>query len=192
MFFFNRVVETVINYAYTGQITIDESNAYTIILAASFFSLGNVMEALDTTLLKSIFTPKNILSIRHIALTSNCPQLLKKSNIFIEQYFLEVAKTESFLDLSVEDINDLLSNDKLNVSSEQQVLEALMLWITHDIEDRKSYLPRLITRIRLRLISPEFLINFVMEEELMRTSLDCRYNQFFVILYTNFEFRLIP
>ena len=188
IFYFNRVVETVINYAYSGQIIIDESNIVTIIQAVSFFCLNNVMETLDITLLESIFTPENILSIRHVALLLICPELLKKTNIFIEQYFVEIAKTKSFLDLSVKDITDLLSNSKLSVSSEQQVLEALMAWITHDIEGRKSHIPQLMSRIRLHLISPEFLVNFVMEEELMRTSLDYRYNTYTITVLNFLNF----
>ena len=179
-FILNRSVETVINYAYSGEIRVNGSNAVAIIHTASFFSLVNVIEALDTTLLQSIFTPNNILSIRHVALTLNCyEELLKKSNIFIQQYFLEVAKTKSFLELSVDDINDLLLNDQLNVSSEQQVLEALISWITHDIKVRKPHLPQLMSRIRLHLISPEYLVKFVIQEENTKTISDCRYNTFF-------------
>lgn len=57
--------------------------------------------------------------------------------------------------------------------SEEQVFEACMRWIKH-FEDRKQYLPELLSQVRLPLLSALYLTDRVATEELIRQSHQCR------------------
>ena len=51
----------------------------------------------------------------------NCQPLVKAADCYIEKHFEEVAQTEEFLSLNLDEIKDLLLRDKLRVDSEEQV-----------------------------------------------------------------------
>ncbi|CAG2183903.1 unnamed protein product, partial [Oppiella nova] len=49
-----------------------------------------------------------------------------------------------------------------------------MAWVKRDVDTRGSQLPHLLTCVRLPLLSPEFVADYVITEELIRTSHSCR------------------
>ena len=48
----------------------------------------------------------------------------------------------------------LLESDDVNVINEAEIFEAMLLWIKYDLT-RKSWLPKLFARIRLKHMSKE-------------------------------------
>ena len=53
-------------------------------------------------------------------------------------------KQEEFFELPLTHLIDIISSDLLNVSSEEQVYEAVMSWIKHDKDERRSHLLHLL------------------------------------------------
>lgn len=49
-----------------------------------------------------------------------------------------------------------------------------MLWVKHDVEKRQEHLARLMSAVRLPLLSMPYLMERVEKEELIRKSLECR------------------
>ena len=47
-------------------------------------------------------------------------------------------KQEEFFELPLTHLIDIISSDLLNVSSEEQVYEAVMSWIKHNMDERNS------------------------------------------------------
>lgn len=70
-------------------------------------------------------------------------------------------KHQEFLSLRPEQLSNLYKSDDLNVNSEENVFESLMLWIQHDIENRKQQLPSLLQWIKLPLLSSEVNIMYL-------------------------------
>ena len=60
------------------------------------------------------------------------------------------------------------------VSNEEIVYNAVFNWLNHDLENRREYLPELISHIRLPLLSPKFLTDVCDKEILIKNSFDCR------------------
>ena len=86
----------------------------------------------------------------------------------------------------------IISQDKLNVSSEEkvyqflrmfdcllfvfieQVYEAVMKWVDVDSNNRCSDLPLLLENVRLPFISQEYLSNHVQRNGLIQANLSCQ------------------
>lgn len=62
--------------------------------------------------------------------------------------------TQEFLILPPEEVAKLLASDDLNIQNEEIIYSALIMWINHDIANRKKYLAKLMSHIRLPLMSP--------------------------------------
>lgn len=142
-------------------------------VGAAFLSLHNVKDACAEFLITR-FHPQNVLGIRHFADSLSCTPLLEQSNKYIQQYFQEVAQSDEFLNLSQSDLKELVSRDELHVTSEQQVFEAVVKWVKHDLSKRRECLPELFSLVRLPLLTPECLVDYVAKEELIRSSHQCR------------------
>ncbi|KAL3205156.1 hypothetical protein MRX96_040877 [Rhipicephalus microplus] len=67
-------------------------------------------------------------------------------------------------------VEDLISSDELNVSSEELVYEATVAWIKHDLPEREKYVGKLLQHCRLPLMRREFLLSKVSEEPLVRSN----------------------
>lgn len=72
---------------------------------------------------------------------------------------MEVIGSQEFVLLPADEIAKLLASDDLNIPNEELMFQALMLWLRHDLPERKIELPHLLSLIKLPLISPQVFIN---------------------------------
>ncbi|KAK6037408.1 BTB And Kelch, partial [Cooperia oncophora] len=110
--------------------------------------------------LKKGLNSSNCLKIRAIADTYACPELLQ----FTEKYILhnfrvcflasisdlgrtlisfqDISNTGELNLLSVDQLTELISSDELNVRSEKQVYEVVLMWVKYDLPARKQFLSK--------------------------------------------------
>lgn len=55
-------------------------------------------------------------------------------------FALQVVESEEFLLLPVTQLIDIISNDELNVRSEEQVYSAVMSWVKYNVSERRQHL----------------------------------------------------
>ncbi|TPP62738.1 Ring canal kelch protein [Fasciola gigantica] len=168
-----EAVETLINFCYTSQITVEECNVQNLLPAACLLQLTEVQDVC-CEFLKRQLDPSNCLGIRAFADTHACRGLLRVADRFTQLNFLEVVESEEFLLLPVNQLVDILSLDELNVRSEEQVYRAAMRWVHHNLADRRRHLAYLMQHIRLPLLSPKFLVGTVGADLLVRSDERCR------------------
>lgn len=166
-------LESLINFAYSGKVNITASNVQSLLVAASFLQLLKVREACSEFLVKRLH-PSNVVGIRTFADTLGCPALVEATNKFIQMHFRQVCLSDEFLALPLKDAIEIFSWDQLFVVSEEQVFEAVMLWVLHDQESRAPLLPVVLSHVRLPLLSPQFLADRVAAEPLIRGCHRCR------------------
>ncbi len=53
-------------------------------------------------------------------------------------------ESEEFLLLPVVQLIDIISNDELNVRTEEQVYSAVMSWVRYNVSERRQHLPQVI------------------------------------------------
>ena len=58
-----------------------------------------------------------------------------------------------------------------------QVFEAVLRWIKHDSPVRVADLPELMVKVRLPLLTPQYLSDNVATEDIIKKSLQCRYSR---------------
>lgn len=166
-------LELLVDYSYKGEIVITEENVQVLLPAASLLQMSCVREACCKFLLRQLH-PSNCLGIRSFADTHACKDLYRKSHHFAIQNFEEVIQTEEFLMLPLQEVEDLIANDALNVSTEERVYLAALAWVKHDLEKRSQHVARLMQHVRLPLISREFLTTHVDDEPLVRDTPECK------------------
>lgn len=72
-----------------------------------------------------------------------------------------------------EELIDIIRRDELNVHNEENIFEACMRWIKWD-DTRIPMLPQVLSKVRLPLLTPQFLADRVATEDLVRSNHKCR------------------
>eukprot|EP00794_Sanderia_malayensis_P008156 gene8156-9028_t len=165
-------MEALLNYIYTGDIELRADNIRPIISAANYLLITNLKERC-VQFLKKMLTPANCLSIENTAEEYNCEWLRSTATNYIRENFLTIARTDEFKELPVEKLLELLSSDETHVENEEQIFEALMLWMKQDLTNRQQYFTELIGHVRFPLMSPYYLMDHVETEELVRSTPEC-------------------
>ncbi|XP_077283320.1 kelch-like protein 25 [Arctopsyche grandis] len=160
--FDDEVIDAVLKYLYTGEITIDDGRL------DKFKNLANLLKIKNVN---SVPVPRRVPEFHTIDL-SNCLQVLRSSpidatskksamNLAAENFGI-LHRTPDFLLLPASVLAELLKLDELNVPLEEDVFKAVKLWINHDFEGRKTHLSQLLGCVRLTLLPMQFLTTEVL------------------------------
>ncbi|XP_077295310.1 kelch-like protein diablo [Arctopsyche grandis] len=76
-------------------------------------------------------------------------ELLKKAMYLTLENFETPHKTQDFLNLLASDVIEILKSNYLIVPSEEDVFNAVKLWVNHDDANRKNYLAQLLRSVSL-------------------------------------------
>ncbi|NXW81929.1 KLH18 protein, partial [Alopecoenas beccarii] len=146
-------LEALINFAYNGHLAIDQQNVQSLLMGASFLQLQNIKDAC-CTFLRERASPC-------------CPETaaseIRGRSSSIRVSFFHRA-TGSSRNLRIKTPNLFLP----------QVFEAALAWIRFDRNQRESFLPELLSKIRLPLCRPQFLTDRVQQDDLVRCCHKCR------------------
>ncbi|XP_077294023.1 kelch-like protein 25 [Arctopsyche grandis] len=146
-----EVIEAILKYCYTGQISIDEKHV------EKLMELANRLEVKIPKQFKTVDL-SNCLEVLEI---SGDSKLIKRAMDLILENFEMLHKTQDFLNLAASSVTKILKSHDLLVSSEEGVFNSVKLWVNHDDANRKSELAQLMKSVRLSLLSTEFLVNEV-------------------------------
>lgn len=166
------ILDQIILYVYTGEILISTENVLCLLETASMLQYPKLFEACSTYLQDKL-TPDNCLSMIRLAKVLNCQSLNKKARAMALKCFPVVASSEDLKDLSPMELIDYLGDDEL-CGEEEQVFEALMVWIRHDLQARRGYIQELFKKVRLQYVHPTFLFHFIANDSLVQSSPTCR------------------
>lgn len=151
--------------------------------AACLLQLAEIQE-ICCEFLKRQLDPTNCLGIRAFADTHSCRDLLRIADKFTQHNFqevrsknpiiyltlfycifarfrniipcplIQVVESEEFVLLPVSQLIDIISNDELNVRSEEQVYSAVMSWVKYNVSERRQHLSQVFfTMVITRAIS---------------------------------------
>ncbi|XP_043918146.1 kelch-like protein 2 isoform X2 [Protopterus annectens] len=166
-------LKMLIDYVYTAEIQVTEENVQVLLPAAGLLQLQDVKKAC-CDFLESQLHSTNCLGIRAFADMHACTELLNRANTYAEQHFADVVLSDEFLNLGIEQVCSLIASDKLTISSEEKVFEAVIAWVNHDKDVRQEHMAHLMEHVRLPLLSREYLVQRVEEETLVKNSSACK------------------
>ena len=117
--------------------------------------------------LKGAIDDKTWLSIWQLADVFTLEELREEAKKYALQHFTEVSKKEEFLFLPFDLMKEILADEGICVvieslipsveEREKVVLEAVFKYIQHDVVNRKKYLPKLLSLVRLPTLSESYL-----------------------------------
>lgn len=179
-----ETLDLLVNYCYTGTLSINEENVEKILSTSCHFQMPNVIQACSNFLGKQLHV-SNAIGFTLFAEQQNCDDLYQLSLSFTAKNFMEIVqKSDEYLRLNVDQLSILLKNNELNVSSEEEVFKALLKWLQHDESKRKMHIQLLLPLVKLSQLTPVFIADYV---ESFCTTLETQ-----KILLDAFKWQLIP
>ena len=134
-----KTLNEIINYAYSGSIDLNVNNVQNIFSLASLLQIKDIVSAC-CDYMESQMDFQNSIDVYNFSKHHMCTYLINKSKEFINRNFTEIVKTNEFLELNDSSLlADLISNDDLDVPSEEFLLNTIVSWIEHDFSVRKAH-----------------------------------------------------
>ncbi|XP_031549937.1 kelch-like protein 17 [Actinia tenebrosa] len=167
-----KVMEHLLEYLYTGVVDLSVNNVSGLIMAANILLLPR-LKSMGCKFLSNSLNLENCINIFSFADRNDCVELKKVAQLYINKDFKSVCKTESFLKLSLKQIEEIVSNDDIVVDREEEVYEAILAWVKHEGKSRNSYFSCLFRHVRLASMSKYYLHTNIGSEELVKTNRQC-------------------
>lgn len=166
------VFSKILKYMYTGKIEMDVSNSQDIMRAQELLQLVG-FKANCLKFVTECINPKNCIWLHTLAKQYEYVEVAERAKAVMLRQLKEVMKTPEFLAMTEHELTEYLSDDQLEVQSENLVFSALKAWIQARFDERKGSFVNIVKCIRLPLCSGNFLYNVVRHEPLM-ADVDCQ------------------
>jgi len=156
-------VNRILDFCYESKIEISATNVEALLATATFLQVEEVREycceflELHTDVI-------NCLDIRRLARLFHCDGLVEATTKFLQYHFAEVAATDAFFLLDVEELAGIVSLSNLRVESETGVFESVMSWARADPDHRSPCLHLLLRHVRFPLMDAEYLETVACDE----------------------------
>ena len=160
------IMNEIIQFMYTGKAETDSSSAQELIMAADFLMLPS-LKLKASKFLEGTISVTNCLALESFARQFNCDLLKQASVSYKMENFPSVVKTDDFKSLDFERVQDLISRDEIVVSKEEEVYEAVIIWVKHEVASRECLLPELLKCVRASSMSKYSLKRIIDREDLV-------------------------
>ena len=168
-----KALEQLINFAYTAKVTLTTDTVQSLLYASSILQVETVAHAC-CEFMKTHLHPSNCIGIYTFAEQHGRTELMKRADQYIQDNFMAVVDSDEFLSMTFKHLESLVASTDLNVGNEEEVYQAVMKWIKHDINKRKQHLSKLISKVKLPLLPATYLMDKVATEDLLRRDMECR------------------
>ncbi|XP_075908406.1 kelch-like protein 24 isoform X1 [Petromyzon marinus] len=165
-------MEQLLQYMYTGRARITTDNVQYLFETASLFQI-HALRSACAKFLEEQLDPCNVLGLQRFADAHSLQSLHGKCAAFALQRFCEVVQHQEFLELPKDELVDYVSSDELVVDKEETVFEAVMRWVQHNAVERRSALRDVLDNVRLPLLQPDYFVQTVEGEEMVRSAPEC-------------------
>lgn len=136
------------------------------------------------------------MGIKSFAELHNCFNLKNATQEYIYEHFTQIVQnSDEFYNLKPKELEDLIKSNEIEVRqrnknlyydclnknlkfeqvpNEEVVYNCVFNWINFDKKNREQFLPKLMTYVRLSLLSPQFLTDVCDKEAMIKRSFECR------------------
>ncbi|KAM9849255.1 LOW QUALITY PROTEIN: kelch-like protein 30 [Aulostomus maculatus] len=167
------ILSCLLDFAYTGKLTINQSNVEGLICTSSQLQFQTV-RAVCSRYLQHQIDATNCLGILEFGEIHGCPEVVAKAWAFLLENLESVQHSEEFLLLGKDRLVACLCHDGLHIHSECTRVEAILKWVAHQKDSRLRHLPELLTLCRLPLLSLDYLANTLLKDSLVQACDGCR------------------
>ena len=103
--------------------------------------------------IKAKICVQNVSYYHSVAKVYNLSSVSSFTTSYIARCFTMVVDTQNFLHLDFEVVAKILKSSDLNIHTEVEVFNAAVKWINHNIDKRRNYSKKLLSTVRLPLLS---------------------------------------
>ena len=167
------VMEDVLKYIYTGNVSVTEKRAHNLFATADYLLLPG-LKTMVGNFLNETLTIENCIFNYYFAEKYQCVELKEKSCEVINLNFSVVMETEDFLNLNVKQVMEWVSSDHVTVNAEEEVFKGIVKWVSHNKSEREGDFPELLHQVRLTSLSHDYFLNKLMKEELITKNAELR------------------
>ena len=153
-------LETLVEFAYTGELYVDDLNAQELLETANLLQFKSAIESCGEYI-KDRIDNGNCFSVYELGDQLACLELTSAAQQFINVNFSSLILSDGLKTLSFENVMKILSNDGMNIDCEGQIVLACLSWLSHSEENRKELVPELFSVVRLPFICPLELKQFL-------------------------------
>ncbi|XP_038148690.1 kelch-like protein 10 [Cyprinodon tularosa] len=165
----SAMMQLIINYAYKENVTATKDNVLELLEAADQMNVLEVVYACKGFLVH-LMCPENCIGMWRYAILRVLPNLQCKAYSFILEHFEKVALCEEFLELSADELSDIIEKDNLNIRNESKVFEAILRWTSHALPEREQHFSVLLSKVRLPVMNAEYFRENVLPNPLVKNS----------------------
>lgn len=144
------VLGALVDYVYTAQVCITESNVQSLLEAADLLQFVPVKQACEEFLIR-LLDVDNCLGMHAFAELHLCPGLEREARRVMLSRFPELIQQEEFLELHPEKMREVLAVQSLTVQKDEVLIDALATWVNHDLDNRIHHVSIMLHSIHLDL-----------------------------------------
>nr|VZI47831.1 unnamed protein product [Spirometra erinaceieuropaei] len=143
-----NLANSLLQYVYTGQLEVTQTNAMGIVMFAKMMRLSN-LENWGVQFMTNRVNLENLATTWDFARSSNMGSLMETCINLMQAQFMSFVSSDLFVRLPADTVLTLMQNDNLSVDSEEDVFEAISSWVGAGDKECDNE--------RLRLHAPEML-----------------------------------
>ncbi|KAK5860891.1 hypothetical protein PBY51_022336 [Eleginops maclovinus] len=130
-------MSVIIDYCYTGRVTITESNVQRLYAAANMLQLEYIRKACSSFMTRRLDL-SNCVGILKFADSYDNPELKATAQAFIARNFSPVCSGGELCELDLTQLKEILSLDALDVDCERKVCSAALQWIEANAPQKRE------------------------------------------------------
>ena len=167
-------MKALIDFIYTGSITIDNQNVENLQKGAECFELNEVKQFCDEFVLEK---SKLQDSFAHFFAASLNKEVEMKDDIreYVSTHMEELTQTDEFKSLSKVEMISFISNLDQSRVRKTSIYQGVIAWVRHNEETRKTEFFDLFKMINLNEIDKNFIKNTILKERLVEANVECQY-----------------
>ncbi|XP_065134864.2 gigaxonin isoform X1 [Paramisgurnus dabryanus] len=160
-------IRQILDYIFSGEIALSEDTIQDVVQAADLLLLTD-LKSLCCQFLEGCINAENCIGIRIFSMHYCLHHVYHVATEFLQTHFRDVANTEEFLEQPPDRLCELLGMEKLNIGNEKHALEAVVRWISHDIEARRVHMKEVMSAVWIQGLDQSYLQEQMLGEPLMR------------------------
>ena len=163
-----EILTSIVDYMYTCQIELTVDNVESLVKAGDLLQLG-CLKARCADFMALQVELHNCIEFYRFALLYRLDQLQKVTKQFVFAEFKTVALTPEFKELTCRELIEIIKDDDVNVEYEDVVFDAVLYWVRHDLDNRKSSLQMILEHVRLPYCTSNYLCHIKEAYDLLTT-----------------------
>ena len=167
-------VKALIDFIYTGSITIDDRNVESLQSGAECFKINEVKQFCDEFVLEKSKLHDSFALFKLASLNKEV-EMEDDIREYVCTHLEELTQTDAFKSLSKVDMIVFISILEQSGVRKVSIYQAVITWIRHDEETRKTEFPELFKMINLNEIYKDFIKDTILKKRLVEANVECQY-----------------